>query len=171
MLPLRHSINMAPLTSSIRMKTLVHPLYQFDMQSLGLATGGQGKNDKLSVFRDPAKLHDTFRSLESAMTQACQLYKLASRFSPLGDSHRFVKRSEEVDKLLDKLQYTVQKIPPFARRDITRLGLLRCHDELYTSPPPHFFCFAAGRATAADWTRQRKRCFGGGIRNIKEKVT
>ncbi|KAB5584918.1 hypothetical protein GE09DRAFT_8213 [Coniochaeta sp. 2T2.1] len=98
-----------------RIRTLVHPLYQFDMQSLSWTSDGQGANDHLSVFRDPAKLHDTFRSLESAMTQARQFYKLVSGSRPLGDSRGFFLRSsEEVDKLLEKLQCTIQEISPFA---------------------------------------------------------
>lgn len=96
------------------MKTLVYPLYQFDMQSLGGARDGQVTDTRLSVFRDPARLRDMFRSLESAMAQACQIYKIVSASSSLDYNYQSAERSKKVGKLLDKLQFTVQKIPAFS---------------------------------------------------------
>lgn len=60
-------------------------------------------------------LYEMFSAMESAMVQACHIYTLPTISSPLeGSGSDSESSSDDVDKLLDRLQSTVRKIPPFA---------------------------------------------------------
>ncbi|KAI5463909.1 hypothetical protein BGZ63DRAFT_353811 [Mariannaea sp. PMI_226] len=96
------------------MKTLVHPLYQFDMQSLSLIGSSQKANNQLSVILNPVNLHEIFLALETAMAQACQLYRLIPTTNLPGNNHISTAQLTEAGRLLDKLQSTVHNVPPFS---------------------------------------------------------
>ncbi|KAL7949763.1 hypothetical protein V8C42DRAFT_220584 [Trichoderma barbatum] len=94
------------------LKAVVCPLYQFNKL---LSKDRQVTDGKHALSLDQKDLYEVFSSLESAMAQACHIYSLPTTSSPLESSGSDSESaSDDVNRLLDKLQITVRKIPPFS---------------------------------------------------------
>lgn len=95
-----------------RLKAVVCPLYQFNKL---LGKDHQITDGKQALSLNQKDLSEIFSSLESAMAQACHIYTLPTTSSPLESSGSDSEStSDDVNRLLDRLQVTVRKIPPFA---------------------------------------------------------
>jgi hypothetical protein len=94
------------------LKAIVCPLYQFNKL---LSKDRQATDGKQALSLNQKDLYEIFSSMESAMTQACQIYTLPTTTSPLESSDSDSESSfGNVNRMLDRLQTTVAKIPPFS---------------------------------------------------------
>ncbi|KAJ5605322.1 hypothetical protein N7510_010476 [Penicillium lagena] len=97
-----------------RIKTLVHPLYQFKgLYSLAQKTKSMQDQYHTQQLNQPNQpnFRNIFLNLESAVTQACHIYNSFPSTSSFNGTSVF---STELDALLCRLQSTVNDIPPFA---------------------------------------------------------
>ncbi|PTB67750.1 hypothetical protein BBK36DRAFT_1168125 [Trichoderma citrinoviride] len=94
------------------LKAVVCPLYQFNKL---LTKGGQVTDGKQGLSLRQKDLYEVFSAIESAVAQACHIYSLPTASSPLESSgSESESSSDDSDALLDRLQVTVRKIPPYA---------------------------------------------------------
>ncbi|KAL7929220.1 hypothetical protein V8C35DRAFT_201013 [Trichoderma chlorosporum] len=94
------------------LKAVVCPLYQFNKL---LTKGRQVSDSRQALSLNQRDLYEVFSSLESAMAQACHIYTLPTTSSPLeSNGSDSESSSDDLNRLLDKLQITVRKIPPFS---------------------------------------------------------
>ncbi|PTB43704.1 hypothetical protein M441DRAFT_136082 [Trichoderma asperellum CBS 433.97] len=94
------------------LKAIVCPLYQFNkiISKESLAADGR---QPLSL--NQKDLFEVFSAIESAVAQTCYIYALPASSSPLESSNTDSNSSsDELNKLLDRLQATVTKVPPYA---------------------------------------------------------
>lgn len=95
-----------------RLKAVVCPLYQFNKL---LSKDRQASDGKQLLSLNQKDLFEVFSSMESAMAQACHIYSLPTTSSPLDSSGSDSdSSSDDLNRLLDKLQNTVRKIPPYS---------------------------------------------------------
>lgn len=98
--------------SDDRLKAIVCPLYQFNkiISKERLAADG-----KQTLSLNQKDLFEIFSAIESAVAQACHIYTLPTSSSPLESGNTDSdSSSDELNKLLDRLQATVVKVPPYA---------------------------------------------------------
>lgn len=94
------------------LKAVVCPLYQFNKL---LSKDRQASDGKQVLSLKQKDLYEVFSSMESAMAQACHIYSLPTTSSPLDSSGSDSdSSSDDLNRLLDKLQITVRKIPPYS---------------------------------------------------------
>lgn len=95
-----------------RLKAIVCPLYQFNKIISKEGTAADGKQ-MLSL--NQKELFEIFSAIESAVAQACHIYRLpASNISIEISSPGSDSSYDDLNKMLDRLQATVTKIPPYA---------------------------------------------------------
>ncbi|KAH0494611.1 hypothetical protein TgHK011_001227 [Trichoderma gracile] len=94
------------------LKAIVCPLYQFNKL---VGKDGQDADGRQALSLRQKDLYEVFSSIESAVAQACRLYNLPTARSPVESSgSESEASSDDTDKLLDRLQITVRRIPPYA---------------------------------------------------------
>ncbi|KAH8130484.1 hypothetical protein LI328DRAFT_153130 [Trichoderma asperelloides] len=94
------------------LKAIVCPLYQFNkiISKEHLAADG-----RQTLSLNQKDLFEVFSAIESAVAQACHIYALPASSPPLESSNTDSdSSSDELNKLLDRLQATVTKVPPYA---------------------------------------------------------
>ncbi|KAL6910086.1 hypothetical protein GGI43DRAFT_826 [Trichoderma evansii] len=94
------------------LKAIVCPLYQFNkiISKERLAADG-----RQTLSLNQKDLFEIFSAIESAVAQACHIYTLPVSSTPLESaSTDSDSSSDELNKLLDRLQTTVTKVPPYA---------------------------------------------------------
>ncbi|KAK4062478.1 transcriptional regulator family: Fungal Specific TF [Trichoderma aggressivum f. europaeum] len=94
------------------LKAVVCPLYQFNKL---LSKDRQVSDGRQALSLNQKDLFEVFSSMESAVAQACHIYSLPTTSSPFESSGSDSdSSSDDFNKLLDKLQITVRKIPPYS---------------------------------------------------------
>lgn len=95
-----------------RLKAIVCPLYQFNkiISKESLVADG-----RVTLSLNQKDLFEIFSAIESAVAQACHIYTLPASSTPLESSSTDSdSSSDDLNKLLDRLQVTAAKIPPYA---------------------------------------------------------
>lgn len=95
-----------------RLKAIVCPLYQFNKI---ISKENQTADGKQILSLNQKDLFETFSAIESAVAQACHIYTMPVSSTPIEISSPDSDSSyDDLNKLLDRLQATVAKIPPYA---------------------------------------------------------
>lgn len=95
-----------------RLKAIVCPLYQFNKI---ISKENHAADGKQLLSLNQKDLFEIFSAIESAVAQACHIYTLPTSSTPIEISSPDSDSSyDDLNKLLDRLQATVAKIPPYA---------------------------------------------------------
>ncbi|EHK49310.1 hypothetical protein TRIATDRAFT_92385 [Trichoderma atroviride IMI 206040] len=94
------------------LKTIVCPLYQFNKI---ISKENHAADGKQMLSLNQKDLFEIFSAIESAVSQACHIYTIPTSSTPIEISSPDSDSSyDDLNKLLDRLQATVVKIPPYA---------------------------------------------------------
>lgn len=103
--------NVDEADSTNRIKTLVHPLYEFNELQKSAQEIQNTPDQPQTVRLNAPNFRTIFSDIQSAVTQACDIY---NKFPAKSSSAESPGSSADLEAALGRLQSTLMKIPPFA---------------------------------------------------------